>query len=321
MWKSGNYKKVKINGREIPLTEKYEMPSPSEGANEISLFKNKDMITSIKNKKLSEVKIIINRLNKLSNQYSAHLIKALIYNLKGNPSEAKKELLSIVTIYPEEVSFSGSETSTAMDKLISEKALEILDYFYEIDDFKEVINLVATFLERNLNTDLSQKLTYRYDVNLSSLEFDKKISSPNFALKYPQVWFDSILERKNFASAENFLKFSISLFPNELKNAPYIFTHYFPANDEMRQKIFTLLAQPLVTKKDEISLYRKLVLMENGVMRKWFEKEENKKFPPYFKMQRDFYRSSLSSGKAIDLSFYHLFELGDESVSYFKWLR
>lgn len=322
LWSDSVYQKVKIANKYIPLLKEI-VPQKIKKQKPIwhKLIQTDDLVAYLRNQELSKSKILINELGETQNDLFAKLLRALIFSLRSNEARANAELLTILNYHPLEFSFHNYINDKDYNTSIETQSLRIMIELNKNPALKEIVSVVAIHLARNLTSDLSVKLSFHFDTNLSVSELNEKVNSSNLGLKLPGVWFPIIWEKQSLVKAEEYLFKSIKYFPEYIKNYPWIFYDYFPANNEIRQKILNLGLSPLVLDKTQIAMFRKMNFADNMFVKKWFEEQEKKKATPLFKLKRDFFHETLTKQVATDLALYNLFELGDYDIKFFQWTK
>lgn len=311
---------MKIKNKYIPLL-KVVIPQQNKLKKSIwhDLLTSDDLVETLKKQELSKSKNLINDLENAKNDLFAKLMRALIFSLRSNDARANAELLDILSFHPLEYSFNRYLDHD--HEILETQALRIMIQLSKNPEIKDIVSIVAIYLANNLTSEFATKLSFHFDTNLSSSELTERTHSSNLGLKLVGIWFPLVWERQGLNKAEAFLEKSLKFFPEHIKNYPWIFYDFFPANKDIREKVLENAIMPLVKNENQIAQFRKLNFAENMFVKKWLEEKEKRKSPPLFKLKRDFFQGLLKEQIATDLALYHLFMMGDYDINYFQWIR
>lgn len=179
---------------------------------------------------------------------------------------------------------------------------------------KKLIQNVSIYYSNMWESTESRKIRDNLDVDFSTQDIRKKVATPVFGVKYPGVWFPTLLNNTNFKEAIAYLKMVFEQY--EFINDFWIYNFYIPAG-EIRKKYKSKLIEYLNSKDKE-----KTLLFINAYSSQVVKNILIDNFKPskFISKQRKFYIKLLEDNNLNEYAFFKLIQLGDYSNKYLRWL-
>lgn len=206
----------------------------------------------------------------------------------------------------------------AMVMMIHDK----IDTHFDFQKDQDIKMLFSMSILPLLNSN-QDRLIEKYNLNLSSAQLKKMLSSPRLALTNPGPWIHYLAMRKE----GDFLKTFLDSF-NQISHQKFI-------TDQNFWSLANLLISP-ERKQDFVVNYLKNCISLNSaycqyfflqIQSKEYYKNLIKDLDPeggwgraFFQIERDFYYKNLEKGIAVDYAIYKLFQLGDTNPLHLWWL-
>ncbi|MBL6990834.1 MAG: hypothetical protein ISR65_13700 [Bacteriovoracaceae bacterium] len=266
-------------------------------------------------------------LEKLKTQeatFMGLLLKALIALQIDNFGLAQKHINNLIYSDTEEIIFQIQRhyfKSQEDFKRFYQNLLSATEYIEKKLKNTMLFKLYITHLASLFHHDQLISISQQYAIDWSLNTIRKILKSKNYGLKYPGLWYKILIKKAQIAEVLKFIEDALTpSLISKMHNSLFpIVQDYLTAHTQKRNAIFTRITS-LIHSQKNYDNYILLQLLKNNTVKQFVIKKRPALNRTSFQLERQFYRDTMSQGKALEFSLYNLIKLGDHDTSLLWWV-